>query len=431
MRQMPSLRDTLTDARLIMAPMTKGSNLPYRRLAVELGARVLVSEMVVARRLKQRRRGEFALVRRAPDEPCFAVQLAGTNPDEMAWAAAVAEARGADFVDVNLGCPIDHFTRKGMGAALARQPNRVAKIVRTMSAAVQVPVTVKIRLGWNAGSRNFLDVARAAVDGGAAAITVHGRTREARYRHPADWAAIAEVAAAVPVPVVGNGDVLFPHEIHDGLAASGCVAAMTARGALIKPWIFTEVTRGYWDITAEERVGIYRRYVTLAREHWGRASAPDEGSSSAEPDDEGSPLAEPGDGVSPRAEPAGEASQRAEPAGEASQRAEPAGEASQRAEPAGEARVLDDHGRTRLRQFLRWHVGFWCRYSPRRPDGTWPTMQTRESAFVPRSPLEALLARTDDAAIDYVTDALLDAASLDAPPPPDAPVEDEDVVEAG
>src|SRR6185503_3241774 len=99
--------DTLAGA-VIMAPMTKGSHLPYRRLCTGLGARVLVSEMVVARRLKQRRRGEFALIRRAPDEPCFGVQLAGNQPDEMACAAALVESRGADFIDINLGCPIDH-----------------------------------------------------------------------------------------------------------------------------------------------------------------------------------------------------------------------------------------------------------------------------------------------------------------------------------
>src|SRR5690242_17650788 len=184
---------------VIMAPMTKGSNLPYRRLCVELGARILVSEMVVARRLKQRRRGEFALIRRSPDESCFGVQLAGNNPDELAWAAALVESRGAEFVDLNLGCPIDHFTRKGLGAALGRQPKRVGRIVETMRRAVQVPVTVKIRLGWNKDSRNYLDLARAAVDAGASALTVHGRTREARYRHPAEWDAIAEVAAAVPI----------------------------------------------------------------------------------------------------------------------------------------------------------------------------------------------------------------------------------------
>src|SRR6185503_13946814 len=252
-----------------MAPMTKGSNLPYRRLCVELGARVLISEMVVARRLKQRRRSEFALIRRAPDEPVFAVQLAGNKPEEMAWAAALAESRGSDFIDINLGCPIDHFTRMGLGAALGRQPTKVGRIVAAMYAAVKIPVTVKIRLGWSSDSLNYMTLARAAVDGGAAAVFVHGRTREARYRHPADWTAIAEIAAALEVPVIGNGDVLFGQDVQGLLDASGATAVMSARGVLIKPWIFREVEQGYWDITADERVSIYRRYVTLALEHWG------------------------------------------------------------------------------------------------------------------------------------------------------------------
>ena len=330
-----------------MAPMTKGSNLPYRRLCMELGARVLISEMVVARRLKQRRQGEFALIRRAPHEPCFAVQLAGNNPEEMAWAAALVESRGADFIDINLGCPIDHFTRKGLGAALGRQPSRVKRIVEAMCKAVTIPVTVKIRLGWNADSLNYPALAAAAVDGGAAAVFVHGRTREARYRQPADWNAVAELAASLPVPVIGNGDVLFAHEAHERLAASNATAAMTARGALIKPWLFKEFLDGYWDISADERLVLYRRYVTLALEHWGD----------------------------------------------------------------------DDHGRQRAREFLRWHVGFWCRYAPRRPDGTWPTMQQREGAWDYRSNLEALLGRNDDPAIDYVTDELLSGGDLTSPPP--------------
>jgi tRNA-dihydrouridine synthase 3 len=332
---------------LVMAPMTKGSNLPYRRLCVELGARVLVSEMVVARRLKQRRKSEFALIRRAPDEPCFGVQLAGNKAEEMAWAAALCEARGADFIDLNLGCPIDHFTRMGLGAALGRQPNRVARVVSAMRAAVSVPVTVKIRLGWNAESRNYLDVARAAVDAGAAALFVHGRTREARYRHPADWDAIAEMAAAAaPVPVIGNGDLLFPHEIVDRLRTSGCAAVMTARGALIKPWIFREVAEErYWDISAEHRLAIYRRYVALAKAHWGD----------------------------------------------------------------------DEHGRTRVREFLRWHLGFWCRYAPRRADGSWPSMQQRES-FEPRTDLEATLAASDDQSLDRLTQALLDDLPVEGLP---------------
>jgi tRNA-dihydrouridine synthase 3 len=254
---------------VVMAPMTKGSNLPYRQLCVELGAGVTVSEMTLARRLKQRRNTEFALIRRFPSEPCFGVQLAGTNPEEMAWAAALVEAKGADFVDVNFGCPIDYFTRKGLGASVGRQPNRMRRIVERMKSAVGIAVTAKIRLGWNDQHRNYLQQARAVVDGGASAIFVHGRTRDGRYRAAADWDAIGEIATAVTVPVVGNGDVLFPHEIAAFSSRARCSGVMVARAALIKPWIFREATTGYWDISAEERVSIYRRYVSLAKAHWG------------------------------------------------------------------------------------------------------------------------------------------------------------------
>src|SRR3954466_590384 len=262
-----SLADTLQGA-VLMAPRTKGSNLPSRQLCQEMGARVTMSEMTVARRLRQKRRSEFALIRRAPGERFFGVQLAGNKPDEMAWAAQLVAHRGADLVDVNLGCPIDYFTSKGLGAALAREPGRVRRIVEAMKKAVSVPVTVKIRLGWNEAHRNFLDVARAAVEGGADAITVHGRTRAARYKMTADWNAIAEVAAAVPVPVIGNGDLLFGQEVGPALLRSGCAAIMAARGALIKPWVFREVTEGTLDPSADDRLAIYRRYVELARSHW-------------------------------------------------------------------------------------------------------------------------------------------------------------------
>ena len=320
-----------------MAPMTKGSNLPYRRLCVELGARVTVSEMTLARRLKQKRPSEFALIRRFPGEPCYGVQLASLKPDEAAWAAALVEARSADFVDLNLGCPIDYFTRKGLGASLGRQPNRIRRLVEAMKRAVtRIPITVKIRLGWNDEHRNYLQQAQAAVDGGADALFVHGRTRNARYRFAADWDAIGEIASAMPVPVVGNGDLLFPHEIDAAYRRSGCAAVMVARAALIKPWIFREAHEGYWDITAEERLALYRRYAAMAREHWGH----------------------------------------------------------------------DEHGLTRVRAFLKWHLDFWSRYVPRYSDGTYPTMQQRSEVEGCRSPLDALLARSDADATDYLTEAL-------------------------
>lgn len=337
------LREVLTGA-VVMAPMTKGSNLPYRRLCVELGARVTVSEMTVARRLKQRRKSEFALIRKFEGEPFFGVQLAGTNPEEIGWAAALVESRGADLVDLNCGCPIDHFTHKGLGASLGRQPQRIRRIAEAMKKAVTtIPVTVKLRLGWNDEMRNVIDQAKAAVDGGADALFVHGRTRNARYRFAADWDAIGTVVSAVPVPVVGNGDILFPDDEQRARAQSGCAGVMSARGVLIKPWLYREMTEGYRDITAEERVAIYRRYVTLAREHWGD----------------------------------------------------------------------DEHGLERVRQFTRWHIDFWHRYVPRRADGSYPSIQVRETDRQFATPLDALLARTDKAAHEYLADCLTYEREID------------------
>ena len=342
------------DGSVVLGPMTKGCNLPYRRLCVELGATITMGEMALARRLRQKRRPEFALIRRAPDEPCFGVQLAGNNPDELGWAAGLAEERGASFVDLNLGCPIDRFTRIGLGSSLARQPRRVHRLVDAMKHGVtHVPVTVKIRLGWDEEHRNFLDVARAAADAGAGAITVHGRTRDARYRQAADWTSVGEVVAAVGVPVIGNGDILFPHEAEAFRGQSGCAAVMVARGALVKPWIFRETSEGYRDLPAGERLAIYRRYAELALDHWGR----------------------------------------------------------------------HDRGRNQAALFARWHLGFWCRYAPRRPDGTWPRMQEREAMTFARNPLEALLARQDEAAHEWLADRLVSGEPIDpaaAPPPGDA-----------
>jgi tRNA-dihydrouridine synthase 3 len=178
----------------------------------------------------------------------------------------------------------------------------------------------------------------------------------------ADWTAIAEIAAAVPVPVIGNGDLLFRHEI-DAALATGCTAVMTARGALIKPWLFREATEGDLDLTADERLEIYRRYVTLAKAHWG----------------------------------------------------------------------ADEHGVRRIREFLVWHLGFWCRYAPRRVDGSYPAMQRRES-WIPRTPLEALLARSDAPAHAYLADRLLSEEPIDvdaAPDPAEARAIDDDKAEAG
>jgi tRNA-dihydrouridine synthase 3 len=194
-------------------------------------------------------------------------------------------------------------------------------------------------------------------------VTVHGRTRTARYRRAASWEAIGEVVAAVPVPVIGNGDILFPHEIGEFRARAGCAGVMIARGALIKPWIFREAREGYREMGPEDRIAVYRRWVALAREHWGEG----------------------------------------------------------------------EKAETRLRAFLLWHLDFWARYVPRRPDGSFPRLQEREERFEPRSPLEALLARPDPAAHEWVADRLMAAEPewADPPPPPAAAAELREAIPEG
>jgi tRNA-dihydrouridine synthase 3 len=263
-------RTELFDRKLVLAPMTKGSNVPFRRLCRELGAGVTVGEMALAIHVNQKKRSELALLRVHPADRPFGAQLADKVPDSLAEAAMTAEEMGSDFVDLNCGCPIDLFTRRGLGSALLERPRRYADLIRAMRRVVAIPVTVKIRLGYDDRRRNHLELARIAQEEGAAAIAVHGRTREQRYSKAADWDAIAEVKAAVSIPVIGNGDILTWWEAEDRWQKSGVDALMIARGALIKPWIFREITeRRTLALDARERLALYRRYVALAREHFG------------------------------------------------------------------------------------------------------------------------------------------------------------------
>jgi len=256
--------------RVVLAPLTLGGNLPFRRLCVEMGAEVTVGEMVVVRKLVKGSPSEFALLKSHPDEVFFGVQLADRHPDSLAEGARIAESRGARFVDLNCGCPIDEITRRGLGASLLRKPGRLGRLVEAMKRAVAVPVTVKLRAGWSEGKVNVSEVARVCEDSGADAIAIHGRTREQRYSRAADWDLIGRVAAERGVPVIGNGDVLTHYEARARMQRSGVRSVMLARGALIKPWLFREVREGRsWEPSAEERFSVVWRLVELLREHFG------------------------------------------------------------------------------------------------------------------------------------------------------------------
>ena len=255
---------------VLLAPLTKGGNLPFRRLVMEFGARLTCGEMAVARFVLKGKRQELALLRRAPEEAAFGAQLAGRIPDEMARAARMAVERGAAFVDVNLGCPIDAFCRKGMGAALLRKPRKVGEIVAAMREAIDVPLTVKIRLGYDDAKPRFHEVAERAQDAGADAITLHGRSRAQRYSRAADWDAVAELVEALSIPVIGNGDLMTWRDVEHRREQSGCAGVMLGRGALIKPWIFREIAeRRDFLLSPARRLDVARRYRSLALAHFG------------------------------------------------------------------------------------------------------------------------------------------------------------------
>jgi len=254
---------------LFLAPLTKGGNLPFRRLCVDFGCNVTVSEMVFARFLLKGNPVEKARLRRHASEPLYGVQIATNQISEGVNAGRLAFDAGADFLDLNCGCPIHETWKRGLGAALLRKPAKLERLVRGIVEGVQLPVTVKIRLGAGSSEAPAQALAEACERAGASAVVVHGRTKDQRYTKAANWNAIGEIQRARDIPVVGNGDILTWYEHKQRLDISGASAAMVGRGALIKPWIFKEVLEGKeWEPTPEERVEVYLRLCGFFKDHF-------------------------------------------------------------------------------------------------------------------------------------------------------------------
>lgn len=223
--------------RLISAPMAGVSDRTFRRLIREAGCALAFPEMVSDKALIWGNRQTQSLATPYPGEEPYVVQLLGKDPDTMAQAARLAVDRfRAQLVDINMGCPAPKITRNGEGAALLKDHDRCGRLVEAVRRAVPVAVSVKIRLGWDENRARPL--VRILADAGAAFITVHARLRSESYSTPAHWDQLAEVVAAAPVPVVGNGDVLEPADAGRLLATTGCVAAMVGRGCQGNPWLF-------------------------------------------------------------------------------------------------------------------------------------------------------------------------------------------------
>lgn len=224
-----------------LAPMAGVSDLAYRVIAKKMGASLTTAEMVSAKGLYYRNEKTKEMLKIAPDEHPMALQLFGSDPDIMAWGAKIMEQAGPDFIDINMGCPMQKVVKNGDGSALMKNIPLAAAVIRAMVKAVQTPVTVKMRLGWSRDILNAVELAQAAEEAGAAAITVHGRTREDFYTGKADWKEIQKVVDAVKIPVIGNGDVTDGKSAKNLMEETGCAAVAIGRAAWGNPWIFREV----------------------------------------------------------------------------------------------------------------------------------------------------------------------------------------------
>ena len=248
---------------LRLAPMAGVTNAPFRLVCRECGAGRLTSEEIDARAYVLGNDRTDTLTRFLPGERPLVMQLLGADPDLLAEAARRLEAAGADGIDLNMGCPVPKIVAKGHGSALMRDPLAAAVIFRTLRKAVaRVPFTIKIRGGWDERSVNAAEIARLAESEGVDAITVHPRTRSQQFTGRAPWDVIAEVVAAVRLPVVGNGDVRSADDARAMVAATRCAAVMIGRGALGAPWIF----RGE-PVDRDGRAAIVRRHAELIEAH--------------------------------------------------------------------------------------------------------------------------------------------------------------------
>ena len=226
---------------LVLAPMAGVTDLPFRVICRRYGCGMTVSEMVSAKGLIYKNVKTTEMLRIDPEERPTAIQLFGSVPSELAEAAKMVEASGADIIDFNMGCPVPKIVNNGEGSALMKNPQLAYEVLAAMVEAVKIPVTVKFRAGWDENNINAVEIAQLAEKAGVAAVAVHGRTRKQFYEGKADWSVIADVKRTVKIPVFGNGDI---HTVADGLRMleeTHCDGLMVGRGADGNPWLFSRL----------------------------------------------------------------------------------------------------------------------------------------------------------------------------------------------
>lgn len=230
----------------VLAPMAAITDRPFRTFMRELGCGVVVSELVSATGLKFSSAKTLRLMEFEPVQHPVGIQLFGENLEHLSEAARIVEQLGADFVDLNFGCPVPKVVNKGAGSACLRDLGRLRETIRAVKSAVGIPVTIKVRTGWDQSTRNTHEVAQIAFDEGVSWLAIHGRTRAQAYNGLSDWDYIAEVKSQARLPVIGNGDILTPEQAVHRLRSSGCDAVMIGRGCLKNPHLFAQA-RALWS----------------------------------------------------------------------------------------------------------------------------------------------------------------------------------------
>ncbi|BCX02538.1 MAG: tRNA-dihydrouridine synthase [Candidatus Roseilinea sp.] len=262
------VRDIPVYGDLILSPMDGFSDLPYRLICREYGSAMSYTEFTACEAILRDAKPALRQLDYHPSEkPQLTFQIFDSDEDRIVACAQKIERLGPGIIDLNMGCSVSSVSGRGAGAGLLRDPQKIGRIFNRMSKAVRVPVTGKIRLGWDAKSRNYIEVAKILEDNGASLIAVHGRTKEQAYKGVADWDAIAEVKQAVRIPVIGNGDVKTVADIARIKAHTGCDGVMIGRAAIGNPWIFQRKDRH--EVTVEEVIVLLKRHLRAMIEYYG------------------------------------------------------------------------------------------------------------------------------------------------------------------
>ncbi len=260
---------------VMLSPMAGVSDLPFRLISRSFGAPLAFTEMIDINAISQRDKRTTHMLSSSPEDSPLGVQFLGSSESQVPLAIERLDGRAVDLVDFNAACPSPKVTRKGKGAALMKEPKRLAGILSALVRQSPVPVAVKIRAGWDADSVNARDVALRAEDAGIACLFIHGRTKVQGYSGMVDYEVIRAVKQALRIPVIASGDNLSREKIGRMFSETGCDGVAIARGALGNPWIFTETIRYMTDGTiiprpdVSERIAVMKRHLDMAVEHWG------------------------------------------------------------------------------------------------------------------------------------------------------------------